>query len=73
MSSTARNELNTREGSGEGECARVGSDSMTHTITATSSRMCSQALVCSWQGGAARRVGRGVSRAACKDVQPGFG
>ena len=55
MSSTARNEVTTMVESGEGEWGRFGSDRITHTITATSSRMCSQAFLCSCS-----QVGGGV-------------
>ena len=46
-SSTASSEVATRVGTGAGAWGRAGSDSMTHTITATSLRMCSHALLCS--------------------------
>ena len=65
--STARKEVTIMVESGTGECGSVGSDRMTHTITATSSRMWSHALVCSCGQGVARRR-KWVGGVGCAEV-----
>ena len=63
--------------SGAGEWGRLGSERMTHTMTATSRRMCSQALVRScgwgrvgWAGGVGGWVGSERARITVRAAAP---